>query len=111
MRLFTQILAEYRKGRVVDEATRRLNEMCLAVLSTGKKGELSVTIVVKPGKAEGEYTMSAKVAAKVPTPDIPDAVVFITPEGDVVRTDPRQLEMSEFEERRQERTGGLAAAG
>jgi hypothetical protein len=109
MRPITDILREIRRGRAVDQATRLLSEVVLAVDETGKPGEVTITIKVKPAKEGGsEKTLQAIVKAKVPNADIPEAVFFSDQSGDLHRADPAQ---SEMELRDVSRGGGSGGGG
>jgi ribosomal protein S28E/S33 len=94
MRPITDVLRDIRKGRAVDQATRLLAEVVRAVDETGKPGELLLKIKVKPEKGGGsQKTITCEVKGKVPQQDIPEAVFFSDPDGDLHRTDPSQQEM------------------
>lgn len=94
MRPFTDVLRDIRRGRAVDQATRLLGEVVRAVDETGKPGSVTLTLTVKPEKGGGsQKTIIAAVKAKKPEGDIPEAVFFSDPEGDLHRTDPAQQEM------------------
>lgn len=94
MRLITDVLREIRKGRAVDQASRELAEVVRAVDETGKPGEVTIKLKVKPEKGGGsQKTIVAEVKSKKPTGDIPEAVFFSDPDGDLHRTDPAQTEM------------------
>ena len=98
MRYFTDILREIRKGRPVEEATQALADVVRAVDETGKPGEVTVTLKIKPTKHGGpEKSIVCEVKAKKPIADIAPAVFFSNEEGDLFRVDPRQEEMG-FEE-------------
>lgn len=94
MRPFTDVLRDIRRGRAVDQATRLLAEVVRAVDETGKPGSVTLTLTVKPEKGGGsQKTIVAAVKAKKPEGDIPEAVFFSDPAGDLHRTDPSQQEM------------------
>jgi len=94
MRPITDILREIRRGRAVDQATRMLTEVVRAVDETGKAGTVTITLTVKPEKGGGsQKTIGVAVKAKKPEADIPEAVFFSDPEGDLHRSDPTQEEM------------------
>ena len=94
MRLITDILREIRRGRAVDQATRLLADVVRAVDETGKPGSVTITLTVKPEKGGGsQKTILAAIKAKKPEGDIPEAVFFSDPEGDLHRSDPTQQEM------------------
>lgn len=94
MRPITDVLREVRQGRAVVQGSRLLAEVVQAVDETGKPGEVTITIKVKPEKGGGsQKTLSVVVKAKKPEADIPEAVFFSDPEGDLHRDDPTQHEM------------------
>ena len=75
MRPITDVLRDIRKGRAVEQATRLLAEVVRAVDETGKPGELTLKIKVKPEKGGGsQKTILCEVKAKKPEGDIPEAV-------------------------------------
>lgn len=91
MRPFTDVLRDIRKGRVVDAATEHLNDVVRGVLDTNKGGEVTLKLTVKPqGKGDNAVIVSAKVSAKVPQADLPDALFFADLDGDLLREDPTQ---------------------
>lgn len=94
MRPITDILRDIRRGRAVEQATRLLGEVVRAVDETGKPGQVTITLTVKPEKGGGsQKTIIAAVKAKKPEGDIPEAVFFSDGDGDLHRADPAQNEM------------------
>jgi hypothetical protein len=94
MRPITDILRDIRKGKAVDLASQRMAEIVQAVDETGKPGELTITIKVKPEKRGGsQKVIQVGVKAKIPEVDLPEGVFFSNEEGDLLRTDPAQNEM------------------
>ena len=94
MRPFTDVIRDIRKGRVVDAATDQLGEVVRGVLDTNKAGELTIKLSIKPqGKGDNAVIVSAKVSAKVPQADLPDALFFADLDGDLLRDDPTQQRM------------------
>lgn len=94
MRPITDILRDIRKGRAVDLASQRLAEIVQAVDETGKPGELTITMKVKPEKGGGsQKSIAVSVKAKIPEVDLPEGVFFSDADGDLHRTDPQQQEM------------------
>ncbi len=94
MRPITDVLRDIRRGRAVDQATRLLAEIVRAVDETHKPGELTIKIKVKPDKDGGSgKTLVCEVKAKKPEIDIPEAIFFSDPHGDLHRSDPEQKEM------------------
>lgn len=93
-RPITDVLREYRNGRAADIATLDLAEVIRAVDATGKAGELTITIKVKPEKGGGsQKTLAIGIKSKVPKADIPEAVFFSDEDGNLHRSDPAQASM------------------
>lgn len=96
MRPITDILRDIRRGRVVDDATEKLQRVVEAVIETGKPGTLTLEITVKPQKNDAEQVvLISKVKAKTPEQELPDAIFFVDSDFDLVRDDPKQREMFE----------------
>lgn len=94
MRLITDILREVRRGRALDLASERLSDLVRAVDLTGKPGEVSIVVKVKPEKGGGSAKeVHVNVKSKIPEVDLPTATFFSDGEGDLHRTDPDQKEM------------------
>lgn len=94
MRPFTDVLRDIRKGAVVEAASEQLAEVVRAVLDTNKSGEMTLKLSVKlNGRSDNAVIMSAKLSAKVPQPDLPDALFFADLDGDLLRDDPTQTRM------------------
>lgn len=91
MRPITDILRDWRKGRVVDDLTDALAEVVKAVDATEKAGALTIKITVKPGKGGGwEKGLAIAIGTTIPRKDSPDGVFFSNADGDLVRDDPDQ---------------------
>lgn len=93
-RLITDVLRDIRKGRVVDDASDKLAEVVRAVLDTEKPGEVIIKLKITPqGKGDNALIVSSKVEAKIPQPDLPDAIFFADTDGDLLRDDPTQTRL------------------
>lgn len=113
MRPFTDVLRDIRKGRVVEAASEELAEVVRAVLDTNKGGEFTLKLTVKPqGKGDNAVILSAKISAKVPQADLPDALFFADLDGDLLRDDPTQNRMfADAKERVDPETGEVVKLG
>src|SRR5262245_28944212 len=112
MRPFTDVLRDIRKGRVVEAASEELAEVVRGVLDTNKPGELTLKLSVKPqGKGDNAVIVGAKLAAKVPQADLPDALFFADLDGDLLRDDPTQQRMFADVERVDPLTGEVTKLG
>lgn len=94
-RPFLETLRELRAGRTLDDLAENLAEIVTAVRATGKSGELTLKLKVKPPKAGGSSYLMVEdsIAAKVPKLDHGDTVFFHTRDGGLSRQDPSQAEL------------------
>lgn len=91
---FTDILRFMRKGSVVQVLTDRLADVCKAASETGKAGELTLKIKIKPEAVGGkQFDFVPSIGFTVPQPDLKPSVFYMTDDGGVVREDPDQAEM------------------
>ncbi|EJW12753.1 hypothetical protein A33M_1723 [Rhodovulum sp. PH10] len=94
MKLITDILREYRRGAPVALATALLAEVVRAVDETGKAGEVTIKLKVKPSEhGSTEKSLLVSVTSKKPVPEMQPAVFFSDADGDLHRVDPSQREM------------------
>lgn len=94
MKPFTDVLREYRKGQLADEATDELAKVVKGVTETGQAGELTVKLKIKPQKGDsGIIIVSGEVVAKTPREALPDAIFYADDEGGLHRREPRQADM------------------
>jgi hypothetical protein len=78
----------------VEAAGEELAEVVRAVLDTNKAGEFTLKLSVKPnGKGDNAVIVGAKISAKVPQSDLPDALFFADLDGDLLVNDPTQNRM------------------
>lgn len=87
---FMKMIAELRYGSLLDDLTEKMQELVNACNSTGRKGSLTLTINLSPGKG-GEVAITDKIVSKVPELEKGSSIMFITPEGNLQRSDPRQM--------------------
>lgn len=94
LRPFAAVLLEVNKGVVSDEAARRLAELVTAVLETGKKGTVKVTIEVAPVKGNDTIVqVSGAVDARLPRPAAPTSFFYPDDDGNLSRNDPNMFPM------------------
>lgn len=91
-RAFADVIRELAGGKVYEDLTTQLGEVVTAVLETGKVGDLSLKLSIKPN-GEGSVRVLADVKHKVPTPAIGETLFFATTTGSLIRNDPRQSEL------------------
>lgn len=95
MASLVQTLAEIRRGAFNEHCNERLTKLLVAVAEHQADGEISITLKFKHN-AEGQVVCTPKCKTKEPTRSVGDAIFYVTEEGDLERTDPRQANF-EFE--------------
>ncbi|MGW7196612.1 hypothetical protein [Streptomyces chryseus] len=92
VRPFAAFLQEQSGGQLHDELSTRLHELIEAVRETGKAGALTLKIDVKPiaGTDGRTLTVTDTIAAKLPKTERPKSIFFVTDDGNLSRSDPRQ---------------------
>jgi hypothetical protein len=92
---FVIMLAELGNGRVVTACSEKMGQLIAAVKHTGKKGEFSLKLTIKPdGKGEVQSVdIEDDVKAKCPERDKRPTSFFVTGENELTRNDPGQKEM------------------
>jgi hypothetical protein len=77
---------------LMDEAADKLAELVNAVSSTGKPGQLTMTISLKPSTA-GALAVRGEIKMKRPKRLPREALLWPTPEGNLLSDDPRQTKI------------------
>jgi hypothetical protein len=103
--LFTDMLARHRKGIAAGEASRKLGEAIQAARDTGAKASMTL----HPG-TDDQMRVEVQVAHKLPQEKLPGALFWVTDEGGLATSDPRQPELPLREVIRQEAPAREVAA-
>jgi hypothetical protein len=91
-RSILQILSQIRNGALEHEATSDLADVVRGVNNTGKGGELTIKIRIKPtGPADATLFVDGEVIKKIPTPERELSIFFPTQDGSLTKTDPNQM--------------------
>lgn len=94
-REFASVLLEIGKGTLHARLSEQLAEICAAVTETGKKGQLTLKIDVKPMPKADRNILVVTGASVAKTPEAdeasPTSVFFADDTGNLSRNDPRQL--------------------
>lgn len=93
-RPITDTLRHIGGGVFVDTASDKLTELVSAVDSTGKAGRLDLTITVKKASRGGAMLLVGKVRLTKPAEEPMEAMLFATPEGNLVVDDPHQQKLN-----------------
>jgi hypothetical protein len=95
---FAQFVQEMNNGAVHDDLSRQLQEIVAAAMDTGRKGTLTLRLTASPQKDELTMLVTADVVAKLPKHAAKPALFFPDEDGNLLRSDPRQLDMSALRE-------------
>lgn len=107
------VLQELNRGRSHRELSDELARLTQAVRDTGRPGSVTLTITVKPSKADGAFEIADKISSKIPAFDRPASLFFADESGNLTREDPRQIAIefdNDFAAKR-DRDAREAAAG
>ncbi len=110
IRPFAEFLQQQRRGALHGEISEQLHDLLQSVKETGKAGSLTLQIKVKPaakGNAE-QVLISDLTVAKKPQTERPESIFFLDNEGNLSRSDPRQIELPLREVNRPEVTEAKA---
>ncbi|WP_131104048.1 hypothetical protein [Ornithinimicrobium sufpigmenti] len=92
IRPFADFLREHGRGRTHDELGEALHTLIARVKDTGKKGSVTLTVVVEPMKKDDRMVVVGdKIAIKLPEHDRPSGLWFVGKDGNLQRDDPDQL--------------------
>jgi hypothetical protein len=92
--LFTSTLNTMDYGVTPTELSDDLAELLRAVQDTGKQGTLTLKLTVKPESlATGQVAIIADTSLKAPQLPRDKAFMFMTPDGNLQREDPRQKKL------------------
>lgn len=92
-RPFIDTLRDIEAGGLLDELSETQHGLIDAIRLTGKGGELTIKLAYKPD-GNGQMTIKAEVKAKEPALSRGTSLFFLTPEGNLTRSDPRQQDLA-----------------
>jgi hypothetical protein len=87
-------LASHLNGRTDEELSAEFHQLLDAVRAHGKKGSMTITIVVDPpanGVDSAPMPIGVESALKAPKPTPVKSLYFLDDDGQPVREDPRQM--------------------
>lgn len=96
-RLFTDVMRDMRYGETLDELSEEFNKLVTAVENTGKAGEMIFKVKLKPSTS-GAIEVIDEIKSKLPQLPKGSSLFFATPEGNLVRNNPRQEELPGLKE-------------
>ncbi len=92
-RPITDTLRHIGGGVFIDTASDKLAELVAAVSETGKAGKIDLSISVKKATRGGAMHITGKVKLSKPAEEPMEAMLFATPEGNLVADDPHQQKL------------------
>ena len=93
IRPITDTLRNIGGGVFIDLASDKLSELVTAVDTSGKSGRIDLTINVKKATRGGAMLITGKVKLTKPAEEPMEAMMFATPEGNLVIDDPHQQKL------------------
>jgi len=95
IRPITDTLRHIGGGVFIDTASDKMNELVNAVRDSenNKPGKLELTITVKKATRGGAMHITGNVKLKKPSEVAMEAMLFATPEGNLVADDPQQTKL------------------
>lgn len=100
VRPLADVLRGVDKGRALDSAADALHALVTAVQETGKPGTITLTVKVGPlpkARTNDSLLVTASVTSKMPVIDGNPSMFFVDDEGNLTRSDPRQIRLSDTE--------------
>lgn len=92
-RPITDTLRQIGGGSYLDEASETLAELVNAVAASGKAGKLTLEIKVKKTTRGGAMHIAGTCKVSKPAEEPMEAMLFATPEGNLVAEDPHQQKL------------------
>lgn len=94
-RPFFETLRELRAGRTLEDLGSELALLISAIKATGKSGELTLKLKIKPPKhgSMSYLTIEDQIVTKTPKLDTGDTVFFPTADNGLSRQDPAQTDL------------------
>ena len=89
-----ETLQGIRRGRFVELCSQQLTSLVKAVAEHEKGGKLTIVLSLVP-QGEGQITLKPQVKLTSPNPDVGEAIFYVTEDGELERTDPRQGDFDE----------------
>lgn len=87
---FTDTINNLRRGSLAEELTVKLAELTGRCAETGRAGAITLTLQLKPGKG-GQIEVFDDIKIKLPKEERGASIMWPTPEGSLVRDDPKQM--------------------
>lgn len=90
MRFFADVLRDMRAGQSHDELSEALHVLVRQCCETGRGGELTYTLTIKPTKSAEAVEITDKIGLKEPRNERGSSLFFVSATFDLTRNNPRQ---------------------
>lgn len=90
--IFSQFIARFKAARMDEALTEEMKALNIAAQHFGKPAELNIKIKYTPGR-QGDMKVDMKYTTKMPKADSMEAVMYTTPEGNLIENDPKQEQL------------------
>lgn len=91
-RTYASTIEALRFGTLGTELTDKLRDLIATCATTGRAGAITLTLALKPGKG-GQIEVFDDVKVKFPKEEKGSTLMFASPDNNLVREDPRQLQL------------------
>jgi hypothetical protein len=91
--LAVDTLKALRYGQAEAELSEAISEAVQAARDTGKQSVITMKITIKPQGNSGQYFITDEISTKLPKLPKEQTIMFGTPEGNLLRDDPRQQKL------------------
>jgi hypothetical protein len=93
--MFQETILQINNGATVAELSDALGKVVAAVRTTGKSGSITLTVKVGPaGKGSTDVLIvESQVRTKLPEPDRGMTIFYATENNQLVRNDPKQIQL------------------
>lgn len=89
--LFLYTLGTLRYGETQKELSEELHTAVQRAIDTGKVAEITLKIKIKPEANGAQVFITDEIKSKIPQFARSQTILFPTPEGNLIREDPRQM--------------------
>ncbi|HZB28964.1 MAG TPA: hypothetical protein VE465_02240 [Streptosporangiaceae bacterium] len=93
VRPFAAVLQDVNGGDFADLLSADMQTLTTAVREHGRKGELTIKFTVAPMRGNNALTVTARRSLKLPEEEPVESVFFSDSDGNLVRDDPRQMQL------------------
>ena len=89
---FAEFIKDFKAGHLDAALSNKMRELTESCNKYMQQGELTIKIVLTP-KHDGEIMTRVKYKMKAPERDTIESIMFLTPENNLVDSDPKQPEL------------------